>query len=67
MENVSCNASETHDRLAQTKFHVVGLNDPGSGRSCIKHPICGQQVTVGSLVRFFWTNIEGSCFAFESW
>ena len=49
-----------HDIQGGIRLELVGLSNPGNGRSGPRHPVCGQQVTIGSLIRFISVNIEGT-------
>ena len=37
---------------------IVGLHQPGNGRSCEKHPICGAELQADDLVRFRGSVVE---------
>ena len=41
------------------RFEFVGLGDPGNGRVCSQHAICGEQVVVGTLIRLVSVTVEG--------
>ncbi len=41
-----------------SELDVVGLMASNNGRCCEHHPVCGQEVVEGMLLRFRWVPVE---------
>jgi hypothetical protein len=44
--------------LGDIDLEIVGLNSATNGRSCSQHPVCGQEVKVGDILRLVECIVE---------